>query len=187
VQQFIPNLMRIKNRLFHIRQYLVVDCAHGNYLYHNSLYLFAEKTFTRQPRWKSYITSSLSAGFQDSITYKAHALPRDEPQFQDYCAYHRINYSAIRASILAQYRYILNYIQPCRERKEHSSSEMTSRIYGTDVVILADHTTKIIEINNYPSLLCFRSTQPRWQVRIKQDLVRRFERKDYASPHFIAL
>lgn len=183
VQQLIDSL-KINNRIFHIRMYLIIDCDKGIYLYKNGLLIFCKQQFNiNNVNNNNIITGNLHSGVQNSSFYIKNNLPKDLFEFYRYLDNNGMSSNLFMIKLIELFK---NYIKTktfCN-KIDGKLCKKIKHIYGPDIIVTKYGIPIILEVNQSPDLNSRRTGEIQWQSKIKKELLSHYLENDYSSNLF---
>jgi len=138
IQEYIKNPLLINGYKFDTRIFMVIDCNKGIYLYKKGYNVYTYDPF-------DYKSNKRSQKINQTYTNDDHYVNNKLPKTTDDLLLHNVPYDKVIYDVAIKLRYIIN-------ATPQITCSNINKIYGLDVEILDNFSTKIIEINADPSL-----------------------------------
>lgn len=186
IQHLILNSLKIKNRVFHLRLYLVVDCNNGVYLYKDGLVIYSKEKFSDNIKKDTVITASLKSGYQNVSFYQKNKLPKSLLELNYYLDKTNLSSKKLTNNLINTFE------QYCRLKNLCDNKNKTKRhihIFGPDVLIDKDLNCIILEVNQGPALATPKKytdskyKELHWQYKLKNNLIKNIIIRNYTNFH----
>ena len=191
------NLLLIKNRIFHVRMYLIIDCCRGVYLYKDGIVIYAKEEFDpNNIKWDNVITANLRSGCQNKKFYNERNLPNTLIKLYRYLSKIGINSDKLEKNILNLFSKYDKLIDICSKQggsfsynKRHTTQENEGKpvsiITGLDIIVDNHLNPTIVENNFDPDLITDPDNKElEWQNKLKYKLLVSFRNRIYDSKNF---
>lgn len=197
LQVLKENLLLIKNRIFHVRMYLIIDCCRGIYLFKDGIVIYAKDEFDpNNIKWNNVITANLRSGCQNKKFYDEKGLPNTLIELYKYLSQIGIDSQKLEKNIFNVFSKYAKLTNICSKQgayfsydKRHttidSGGKPVSIITGVDIIIDNDLNPTIVENNFDPDLITYpEDIELEWQNKLKYKLLVSFRNRIYDPYNF---
>lgn len=176
IQKIIPSL-KINNRIFHIRLYLIIDKQLGNYLYNNGIVIYSKKNNNKIDN-DNIITASLKTGYQNLDFYNKNNLPKTLIEL--YSSLDNNTSQLLKNNITTLFKKYLK-LKDLNNNKIIMNETYYKHIFGPDLIIDSNYNCYILEVNQNPDLGLRNNKQLVWQTKIKSHLLKNYKKNNYSK------
>lgn len=181
IQHIIPSL-KINNRIFHIRLYLIIDHKLGNYLYNNGIIIYSKENNNKIDN-DNIITASLKSGYQNLDFYNTYNLPKTLNEL--FNSLDSNISTLLKNNMITLFKKYLK-LKDLNNNKIFMNESSYKHIFGPDIIIDSNYQCYILEVNQYPDLGLRYNKQLLWQTKLKSHLLQNYRTNNYSN-HFTKL
>ena len=172
VQEYLENPLLVNGFKFGMRYFMVVDCDKGMYLYRTGYNVFADKRFEYNGLDRGMKINQSMGGDKHYDTY-------DLPRLTTQLATCGVDSDLLAEEVGEKLRMIIESCgSPCGE-----GDAGKSKIFGVDVELLDDRSSRIIEINSSPTT----TFDIEWKNGLTDLIKRSMKEKKYVATDWISL
>lgn len=186
IQKLVLNSLKINNRVFHIRIYVIVDCNRGIYFFKDGIMIYCKKEFDKNNICRdNIITASGKSGYQNKSFCDKNRLPKTLTEFYLYLLSKNRSYKLLENNIIKNLKKYFSLFKFCK--KDPPKNFKTKHLYGPDIIVEENLDCKILEVNQVPDMLIKTKNQEiAYKVKLKKKLYHSYLESNY-SKNFIKL
>lgn len=148
IQKYIINLKLINGYIFHIRLFIIIDCKKGIFLFNNGNINYNTNKFDINNI--TIDTAVTHVANKNNLThefYKNNNLPSQLIQLEK--IFGKNNYDKMLNNMINHFKMLFLKKKMCL--KKINKDKKTTHLYGPDIIVLDDYSTRLCEINKFPA------------------------------------
>ena len=151
IQDYIINQKLINGYIYNVRLYIIIDCEKGVYIMDDGLIYYNTHKFNKNNINLNNGISELPTKKNNNLSedfYFRNNLPSTLKELKN--IFGLKNYNTMMNSIINNFKNLYSLKEMCNEF--YDSKKISRKIFGPDIIILDDFTTRICEINSAPTI-----------------------------------
>ncbi len=183
IQKLILNSLKINNRVFHIRIFVIIDCRKGNYIFNNGIIQYCKEKFDKNNIVRENVITVPKGKYTYKTFYDKLNLPKTLIELYKYLDKNNKSSKLLKANIKKSIEKYFKLYKLCI--KNPPKNYKTKHIFGPDVIIQENLNCLILEVNQGPDLKTkIKNKELLWDANIKKILLKDYRNSDY-SRNFI--
>ena len=206
IQKLETDTLKINNRVFHIRIYLIIDCDKGNYLYNEGIIIYCTEPFDKKNIKKDNIITNIKNNRYvyepNNLSFMGrYKLPKTLTELYIYLKKHNLSSNKLKKNLIELFKKYVDLKEFCKEipieecpscslgyESVYKNKKFKNRhLYGADVIVRENLKPIILEVNQKPGMNYMYDQERSWQNPIKEYVLKSLSTRKYPLNKFSLL